>query len=170
MAIEISTYLQHAATLGGAITPDDARYDTARFGFNLAVDQRPAAVAYPRDAAEVQALVRAARAAGLRVAVQGGAHNAGPQGSLEDAVLLRTTQMDGVEIDPVARRARVEAGVLWEPVVDAAAEHGLATLHGSSPDVGVVGYSLGGGLGFLARRHGLQTQSHHRRGPRDRGR
>ncbi len=146
-----------APSLSAAIRPGDAAYEEARMGFNLAVDQRPAAIAYPGTAAEVAELVSAARVAGLRVAVQGGAHNAAPQGDLQDALLIRTTRMDGVAIDPVARRARVGAGVLWEAVVDAAAPHGLAALHGSSPDVGVVGYSLGGGLGWLARRHGLQT-------------
>jgi len=64
-----------------------------------------------------------------------------------------------VEIDPESRRARVEAGVLWMEVTQAAAEHGLAALAGSSPDVGVVGYSLGGGLSWLARKHGLATNS-----------
>lgn len=157
MAIDIDTHLRHAGVMSSTITRGDSRYEDARQGFNTAVSQYPAAVAYPRDAAEVASLVSAARTAGLRVAVQGGAHNAGPQGSLEDALLLRTNLMDGVEIDPVTRTARVEAGVLWEAVVDAAAPHGLAALHGSSPDVGVVGYSLSGGLGWLARRHGLQT-------------
>ncbi len=76
----------------------------------------------PADrAADVAELVLAARAAGLHVAVQGGAHNAGPQGTLENALLIRTNRMQTVHIDPVARRARVEAGVLWETVVDAAA-------------------------------------------------
>ena len=67
--------------------------------------------------------------------------------------------MRGVEIDPVRRTAKVAAGALWEDVVDAAAPHGLYPLHGSSPTVGVVGYSLGGGMGWLARSHGLQTNS-----------
>ena len=144
-------------SLSVAIRPGDAGYDEARMGFNLAVDQHPAAIAYPGSAGEVADLVRGARAAGLRVAVQGGAHNAGPQGSLDNALLIRTTRMDDVRIDPEARRARVGAGVLWEAVVEAATPHGLAALHGSSPNVGVVGYSLGGGLGWLARRHGLQV-------------
>ena len=67
--------------------------------------------------------------------------------------------MKGVEIDPVARVARVKAGTIWADVVDAAAAHGLAALHGSAPDVGVVGYSLGGGIGWLARRYGLSSSS-----------
>ena len=107
-------------------------------------------------------VVRAAAAAGLRVAPQGTGHNAGPLGSLDDVVLLRTSAMTGVDVDPERRIARVEAGVLWLDVVEAAAAHGLAALHGSSPDVGVVGYSLGGGIGWYARRARDGHQQRHR--------
>jgi FAD/FMN-containing dehydrogenase len=148
------------AACGGALhLPGEPGYDAARRPWNVAVDQRPAAVAYPADADEVAAVIRAAGAAGLRVAPQGTGHNAGPLGDLSAAVLLRTSALTEVTIDPLARRARVGGGVLWADVVDAAAEHGLAALHGSSPDVGVAGYSLGGGIGWYARRHGLQTNS-----------
>ena len=145
---------------GGAVAlPGDDGYDAARQAFNLAVDQRPAAVAYPADAGEVAEVVRAARAAGLRIAPQATGHNAGPLGDLSQTVLLKTSGMSGVAIDAERRIARVGAGVLWEDVVDAAAPHGLAALHGSAPNVGVVGYSLGGGMGWLARSHGLQANS-----------
>ncbi|WP_344618916.1 FAD-binding oxidoreductase [Dactylosporangium salmoneum] len=145
---------------GGAIhLPGDPGYDTARMPWNVAVDQRPAAVAFPADAAEVAEVVRAARAAGLRVAPQGTGHNAGPLGPLDDVVLLRTSAMTAVTVDPARRTARAEAGALWIDVVEQTAPHGLAALHGSSPDVGVVGYSLGGGIGWYARQHGLQTNS-----------
>jgi hypothetical protein len=80
-------------------------------------------------------------------------------GSLAHTVLVKTERMRGVQIDPKTRTARVEAGVLWAEVSEAAAEHGLAALAGSSPDVGVVGYSLGGGISWLARRHGLAANS-----------
>jgi FAD/FMN-containing dehydrogenase len=143
--------------LAAAIMPGDPAYESARHGFNLAVDQHPAAIAFPGMAHEVADLVRAAGAAGLRVAVQSGSHNAGPQGDLRDALLIRTNRMDAVEIDPQRQLARTEAGVRWEAVVDAAAEHGLSALHGSSPTVGVVGYSLGGGLSWQARKRGLQA-------------
>jgi FAD/FMN-containing dehydrogenase len=143
---------------GGAVAvPGDEGYDAARQAFNLAIDQRPAAVAYPADADEVADVIRAARAAGLRVAAQATGHNAGPLGALADTVLVKTSGLGGVEIDPAGRIARVGAGVLWADVVDAAAPHGLIALHGSSPNVGVAGYSLGGGMGWLARSHGLQT-------------
>jgi FAD/FMN-containing dehydrogenase len=145
---------------GGAVAlPGDDGYDAARTGFNLALDQHPAAVAYPADASEVAEVVRCARLAGLRVAGQSTGHNAGPLGDLGGTVLVKASGMGGVAIDATRRIARVGAGAVWEDVVDAAAPHGLLALHGSSPTVGVTGYSLGGGMGWLARSHGLQTNS-----------
>ena len=143
---------------GGAVhVAGDPAYDVARVPWNAAVDQRPAAVAYPASAREVAEVVTCARRAGLRVAPQGTGHNPRPLGPLDDVVLLRTAAMQGVTVDPATRTARVEAGVLWQDVVEAAAEYDLAALHGSSPDVGVVGYSLGGGIGWYARHFGLQA-------------
>ena len=146
---------------GALHLPGDAEYDRARLPWNVAVDQRPAAVAMPRDVADVQAVVRAAGAAGLRVAPQSTGHNARPLAaqSLEDVVLLRTDRMRGVIIDPVGRIARVEGGALWLDAVEPAADHGLAALHGSSPDVGITGYTLGGGFGWYARQLGLAANS-----------
>ena len=145
---------------GGAVhLPGDSGYDAARMPWNVAVQQHPAAVAYPASAEEVVEVVRAATAAGLRVAAQGTGHNAGPLGALGDAVLVRTSAMRDVEVDAEARTARVGAGALWIDVVDAVAPYGLAALHGSSPDVGVVGYSLGGGMGWYARELGLATNN-----------
>ncbi|MBD8870525.1 FAD-binding oxidoreductase [Nocardioides donggukensis] len=143
---------------GGRVhLPGEPGYDAARAAWNLAVDQRPAAVALPQDVDDVVAVVRAAAAAGLRVAPQSTGHNAGPlaHAGLEGTVLVRLSDMTGVDIDPGARTARVVGGTLWQDVVAAAAPHGLAALHGSSPDVAVAGYSLGGGLSWYARRHGL---------------
>ena len=146
------------AACGGAVhVPADPGYDAARQPWNVHVDQRPAAVAYPSDARETVAVVRAARAAGLRVAPQSTGHNAGPLPALDDVVVVRTSAMAEVRIDPIRQRARVGGGVIWEDVVRPAAAFGLATLHGSSPDVGVAGYSLGGGIGWYARQFGLQT-------------
>jgi hypothetical protein len=144
---------------GKVVLPDDQRFDSARRAWNLAVDQRPAAVIFPESATAVAAAIRYAAERGLRVAAQGTGHNAGPLGSLAGTVLLRTDRMRGSRIDPAARTARAEAGVVWLDVVQAAAQHGLAALAGSSPDVGVTGYTLGGGLSFLGRRHGLATNN-----------
>lgn len=137
--------------------PGDPGYDTARTPWNLAVEQRPDAVAVPRSVDEVVDVVRAAGAAGLRVAPQATGHGAGPLGErgLAGAVLLRLSALTGVSVDPAARTARVLGGTTWDAVVEAAAPHGLTAAHGSAPDVGVVGYLLGGGLSFYGRRHGL---------------
>jgi hypothetical protein len=107
----------------------------------------------------VVALVNAAREQGLRVAPQGTGHGAAATGSLEDAVLLKTSGMRGVQIDAGAGRARLQAGAQWRDVTPAAAKHGLAPLSGSAGDVGVVGYSVGGGVGWMTRKHGLSCNT-----------
>jgi FAD/FMN-containing dehydrogenase len=141
------------------VLPHDPNWNQARLAWNLAADQQPAAVAFPESARDVSAVVRWARERGLRVAPQGTGHNAIPLGSLAHTVLLKTERMRGVSIDVRKRRARVDAGVLWAEVTDAAADYGLAALAGSSPDVGVVGYTLGGGVSWLGRRYGLAANS-----------
>ena len=145
---------------GEVVLPQDAEWDEARQAWNLAVDQRPIAVVFAESADDVVAVLEFARASGLYVAPQGTGHFAASIPSLEDTILLKTSRMRGrVEIDATAQSARVEAGVLWEEVLLAAAEHGLAALAGSSPDVGVVGYTLGGGIGWLGRKYGLAANS-----------
>jgi hypothetical protein len=141
--------------------PGEASYDAQRMPWNVAIDQRPAAVAVPRSAAEVSAVVRAAAAAGLRVAPQSTGHNAGPLAArgLDDVVVVRTSAMSDAVSYPDRGIVRVEGGTIWEPAVEAAAAHGRAVLHGSSPDVGIAGYSLGGGIGWYARKLGLATNS-----------
>jgi len=146
---------------GTMVLPGDDRFDQARQAWNLAVDQRPAAVAFPESAADIAAAVGWAAERGLRVAAQGTGHNAGPLGSLADTVLVKTGRMRGIQVDPHTRTARVEAGAVWLDVVHAAAAHGLAALAGSSPDVGVAGYTLGGGMSFLGRRYGLAANNVH---------
>jgi len=146
---------------GGAVhLPGDALYDEARMPWNLQVDEHPAAVAYPADPQEVALVVKAAAEAGLRVAPQGTGHGAPPlAGRLGDAVLLRTSAMTGLRIDAATRTARADAGVLWGDVVARAGKVGLAAHHMSSPGVGVVGSSLGGGVSWYARQHGLQCSA-----------
>jgi FAD/FMN-containing dehydrogenase len=148
-----------ALSRGDVVSPSDSGYDEARLAWNLAADQRPAAVAFPENESDVAFAMAYAREAGLRVSVQGTGHNPMPLGAMTDSVLIRTNRMRRVEIDPVARRARVQAGAIWSDVAGPANGHGLAALAGSSPDVGVVGYSLGGGIGYLGRKHGIQTNS-----------
>lgn len=137
------------------LTAQDANWDLERGAFNLLVDQQPAGIAVPRNADEVRDVVRSAGADGKRLAAQCTGHNAIPLGSLSDTVLLRTTGLGGVQVDADARTARVGAGALWGDLVSQASEQGLAALHGSAPNVGITGYTLGGGVSFYARKHGL---------------
>lgn len=153
--------IQHFRQLysGAVVTPEDESYLRAKAAWNLAADQRPAVVVEPAAPSDVVGIVRAAAAAGVRVAPQGTGHNAAPMESLRDTVLLRTHLMRDVDIDPDARRAVVGAGAVWEDVIAAAAKHGLTALHGSSPNVGVVGYLLGGGISWYARAFGLASNT-----------
>ena len=146
---------------GGAVhLPGDGAFDEVRVPWNLQVDARPAAVAYPAFPSEVADVVRAAASVGLKVAPQGTGHGAPPlAGRLEDAVLLRTSAMTELHIDTERRTARVGAGVRWGDVVDRAGSAQLAARHTSSPGVGVVGSSLGGGLSWYARHGGLQCSA-----------
>jgi FAD/FMN-containing dehydrogenase len=141
--------------------PGDAAYDSGRTAWNLAAQQRPAAVAVPTTVTQLSQVVRVAARAGLRVAAQNTGHAAATLAArgLGDSVLVRLGALDGVYVDAANRTARVEGGAVWGDVVAAAAPHGLTALHGSAPDVGVVGYTLGGGLSFYARKHGLASGS-----------
>lgn len=143
----------------GFVYPGDPGWDEARSAFNLTLDQHPAAIALPVTARDVAAAVRYARAAGWRVAPQSTAHNQGALGDLSDTLLLNVRGLQDVHVDPGALRVRVGAGVKWERVVGRLNAYGLAALHGSSPDVGVTGYSLGGGIGWLSRRYGMQANA-----------
>jgi FAD binding domain/Berberine and berberine like len=141
------------------VGPQDPGWDEARRAWNLAVDQRPAAVATPESPEDVVAVIEVAREHGLRVAPQGTGHSAAPRASLERSVLADMSGMNAVEIDPDRRRARLQAGAQWQHVTGPAAEHGLAGLSGSAPDVCVTGYALGGGASWMIRRYGLAANS-----------
>jgi FAD/FMN-containing dehydrogenase len=144
---------------GNLHAPGDAGYDGARMAWNLIADQRPVFVAEPRTAGDIAAVVRFARQEGLRVAPQGTGHNANARAGVDESILLNTRLMRGVEINVEGRSARVEAGALCADLTAPASELGLAALAGSSPDVGLVGYTLGGGIGWLARAFGMCCNS-----------
>ena len=144
---------------GEVVIPGDRTWETARQAWNLAVDQRPVAVVYPESSDDVVATVLFAAERSSRIAFNAGGHNAGPIDWSMDTLLLKTERMHAIEIDPVARRARVEAGVLSKPLAIAAGEHGLAYLAGTSPNVGVLGYALGGGLSWMVRKFGFACNS-----------
>jgi FAD/FMN-containing dehydrogenase len=148
-----------ARLAGDVVLPGDETWDAARQAWNLAVDQRPVAVVYPESADDVATTVRFAAERGFRIAFNAGGHNAGPIDWSRDTLLLKTERMRGIEIDAGARRARVQAGALSRPLAIAAGDHGLAYLAGTSPDVGVFGYALGGGLSWMVRKFGLACNS-----------
>ncbi|MFD9939910.1 FAD-binding oxidoreductase [Nonomuraea sp. NPDC059022] len=136
--------------------PGDPGYDGGRWTWNQAVDQRPAVVAEALGAEDVRAALLAARERGLPLTVQATGH--GTLAPADGGLLLKTTRMAGVEVDPVRRVAVVEPGAVWEDVLSAAAAHGLAPLAGV-PSVGVTGYTLGGGAGWLSRLYGLAADN-----------
>ncbi len=142
---------------GAVIVPDDPHYAQARLAWNLSVDQHPTVIVMPQNTADVVTAVHAARAEGLGIAVQATGH--GSVRPADGAMLLLTTAMQNVEVDPVAQTARVGAGAKWGPVLEKAQAVGLAPMLGSSPDVGAVGYTLGGGFGWLGRKYGLSLDN-----------
>jgi FAD/FMN-containing dehydrogenase len=148
-----------AASPATFFAPGDPGYDRARQAWELAADLRPSTVVFAESSSDVAHAVRFARSCGLRIAPQGTGHGALPLEGLDGAMLLKTLRMRNVGIDPATRTARAEAGAQWQDVTVPAGEHGLAALAGTSPNVGVTGYVLGGGLGWLARRYGLAANS-----------
>jgi FAD/FMN-containing dehydrogenase len=145
-------------TFGGAVhLPGDVEYDVQRRPLIPTMDPRPLVVAEAAGRADVQAAVVAARRYGLPLAVQATGH--GTRVPSDGGVLLKTSGMTSVLVDPQRRVAKVGPGTKWGAVIDAAAPFGLAPLAGSSRDVGVTGYTLGGGIGWLARKYGFAADS-----------
>ena len=142
---------------GHAYVPGDGGYDEARAAWNLNAHQHPALVVAAEGAADVLAAVRLARDEGLGVGVMATGH--GVAAPADGGVLINTSRMRGVHVDPETRTARVEAGAKWADLVPEAAAHGLAGLQGSTSHVGVVGYTMGGGFGWLGRKYGFAADS-----------
>ncbi|MGN6030937.1 MAG: FAD-binding oxidoreductase [Thermomicrobiales bacterium] len=138
---------------GEVLMPGNPGYQEAVASWVVNAGHRPDLVVLAECASDIQLAVRFAGARGLPVGVQATGH--GVLAPVTRGLLINTSRMQGVSVDPVARTARVEAGVKWAKVVPLAQEHGLAPLLGSTTDVGVVGYTLGGGTGWLARHYGF---------------
>ncbi len=149
--------LLRMALPGRVHTPDDIGYNAARSGFSLTDTPTPEIVVMAESAADVVAAVKFARLQQLPVGVHATGHNFGFP--FKQGLRVNTSRMQTFSIDPAARTARVEAGVRWGAVVQAAHQYGLAPLNGSSPLVGVVGYSLFGGFGWLLRKYGAAVDS-----------
>jgi FAD binding domain len=143
---------------GQVALPGDPYWeDETRLGWTRSVDQRPIAVVTIREEEDVAAAVRWAAHNGLSVSAQPFGH--GATTALNGAVILRTQALQGISIDAAARTARVGAGVGWGDLLNALGEHGLAALAGSSTGPSVVGYTLGGGLSWFGRSHGLAAHN-----------
>lgn len=147
------------ALRGSLITPGDDAYDTARQVFQAAVDRRPLAVVRAEVVGDIQATVRFARERALPLAVRAGGHAFPGDGVAEGGIVLDLAALDAVEVDAESRSAWAQGGVKAGAYTAAAAAHGLATGFGDTLGVGVAGLTLGGGIGWLVRRHGLTIDS-----------
>jgi FAD/FMN-containing dehydrogenase len=144
---------------GQLIEPEHPDYDTARAVWNGAVARRPRLIARCTGAADVAAAVRYARANNLEIAIKGGGHNVAGTAVCDDGLVIDLSNMRAVLVDPTNRTARVQGGALWGDVDRETQAHGLATTGGIVSHTGVAGLTLGGGIGWLMRKHGLTVDN-----------
>jgi FAD/FMN-containing dehydrogenase len=142
--------------LGGELVrPTDSNYDEARAIWNGAHDARPAVIARCASAADVRHAIGFARSEGLELAVRGGGHSIPGFSSCDGGLVIDLSPMKGIEVDPSGRTVVAEGGVLWNELDAATQEHGLAVTGGLVSTTGIAGFTLGGGIGWLMRKHGL---------------
>jgi FAD/FMN-containing dehydrogenase len=144
---------------GRVISPNDPDYDSARSVFSGTIDRRPAAIVRVADASDVAQVIAMARESGLELAVRSGGHSGAGHGVSDGGVVLDLADMHALEIDVDNRTAWAETGLTAAQYSAAAGEHGLATGFGDTGSVGIGGITLGGGIGFLVRKHGLTIDS-----------
>jgi FAD/FMN-containing dehydrogenase len=144
---------------GRVIDPADSDYDEARAVMSGAIDKRPAVIVQVADADEVSRVVSLARYTGLELAVRGGGHSVAGYSVCDGGIVLDLRAMKGLDIDVAARTVWAESGLTAREVSVAAAEHGLAIGFGDTGSVGIGGITLGGGVGYLVRKHGLTIDS-----------
>ena len=154
---QLAAALRDHGFVGRIVVPGDDDYDIARAGFNGAVDRRPSAVASATDADDVSAAVRAARAAGLPFTVRAGGHSISGRSVRDGALCIDLRALNAVEVG--GETVRVGGGALLVEVDAASQEHGLAVPAGHISHTGVGGLTLGGGIGWLMRHHGLTIDS-----------
>jgi len=140
---------------GRLLQPADAGYDEARRVHNGLIDKRPALIACCQGVADVADAVKLARTLNLEVAVRGGGHNVAGRATVDGGLMIDLAPMKGIHVDPVARTARAQGGVLWKELNRETQLHGLATTGGVVSTTGIAGLTLGGGLGWLMPKYGL---------------
>jgi FAD/FMN-containing dehydrogenase len=144
---------------GPVILPADPGYEAARAIWNGAIDRHPACIARCTGVADVVAAVAFARERDLLVAVRSGGHGVGGHALCEGGLVIDLSPMKGIRVDAVARTARAEAGVLWGELDRETQLHGLATVGGIVTHTGIAGLTLGGGIGWLMRKHGAAVDN-----------
>ncbi len=144
---------------GDLILAGDDHYDESRAVYNAMIDKHPALIAHCQDVADVIAAVQFAREQELTIAVRGGGHNVAGKGTVDGGIVIDLSRMNNVQVDPVARTARVGGGAVWGDVDHATHAFGLATPTGIISTTGVAGLTLGGGFGYLSRRFGLSLDN-----------
>jgi hypothetical protein len=144
-----------ASFAGDLVRPDDATYDRHRAVWNGSIDRHPALIARCTRASDVSAAVTFARRIGLPLAVRGGGHSFPGQSVCDDGIVIDLGEMKGIDVDPQARTARAEAGVLLGELDRETQAHGLAVPAGIVTHTGLAGLTLGGGIGWLQRKYGL---------------
>src|ERR1700729_1527240 len=140
---------------GALIRPGDLGYDGARQVFNAMIDRHPALIARCAGPEDISAAIRFAVDGGHPMAVRGGGHSVAGHAVCDGGVVIDLSQLSAVEVDPARRLARAQPGATWHDVDLATGRHGLATPGGVISTTGVAGFTLGGGVGWLSRRHGL---------------
>ncbi|WP_354642153.1 FAD-binding oxidoreductase [Kitasatospora camelliae] len=140
---------------GAVVLPGDAEYDEARAVYNAMIDRRPAAVVRCANAGDVVATVGFARESGMPLAIRGGSHSAPGFGTVDDGIVADLSGLRSVRVDPAARTARVDGGATLADLNAATCAFGLGVTGGIISTTGVAGLTLGGGMGYLARKLGL---------------
>ena len=140
---------------GNVLLPHDDRYEEARRIHNGLIDRRPAVIVRCAGATDIAEAVKLARSNGLEISARGGGHNVAGRAVADGGLMIDLSPMRGIHVDPAARTARAQGGVLWSELNREAHAHGLAVTGGAISSTGIAGYTLGGGLGWLMAKHGL---------------
>jgi FAD/FMN-containing dehydrogenase len=156
---EATTRELSEALRGELVLPADPEYDEARAVWNGMIDRRPALIVRCAGASDVKAAIGFARSEGLDIAVRGGSHNVAGNATCDGGLVIDLSSMKGIQVDPEARTVRAQGGLTWGELDAETQAHGLATTGGLVTTTGIAGFTLGGGIGWLMRKHGLAADN-----------